>query len=105
MKEITVQELKARIDNGEQLHIIDVREDWEYENDHITPVNIPLGSLPDELPTLDDLRNKEVILCCRSGGRSGNATRFLEAQGFSNVVNLAGGMLAWKQHVDPSFNV
>lgn len=105
MKEITVQELKTRLDQGEQLHIIDVREDWEYDNDHITPTNLPLGTLPEHLESLSHLKDREIILCCRSGGRSGNATRYLESQGFTHAVNLVGGMLAWKQHIDPTFNV
>ncbi|MEM6632166.1 MAG: rhodanese-like domain-containing protein [Bacteroidota bacterium] len=104
--DITVKELKERLDKGEALNMIDVREPNEWEMQHLEGVaKISLGNLPTSLADLDELKDKEVVMICRSGGRSGRATQFLQAQGFSNVRNLAGGMLAWKQHIDASFHV
>ena len=76
--------------------VIDVREDWEYEEGHIEgAVLIPLGSLPervDDIPT-----DRPVILVCRSANRSGQAYRFLTQEGFTNVHNMVGGMIAWEE--------
>lgn len=104
--DINVQELKKRIDAGEALVMIDVREPHEWAMDHLEGVRkISLGTLPKQVADLADLKDKEVIMICRSGGRSGNATAFMKEQGFENARNLAGGMLAWKANVDPTFNV
>jgi rhodanese-related sulfurtransferase len=104
MKEISVQQLKARMDAGTAPRVIDVREGWEYENDHITGDHIPMGEIPARLNDLG-AKDEELVICCRSGGRSGNITMFLQGQGFTNVFNLSGGMLAWKANIDPDFNV
>ena len=104
--DITVQELKERLNKGEELEMIDVREPNEWQMQHLEGVKkISLGTLPNSLSDLENLKEKEIVMICRSGGRSGRATQFLQAQGFANVRNLTGGMLAWKQHVDPSFQV
>lgn len=104
--DITVQELKERIDEGQALIMIDVREPHEWAMDHLEGVKkISLGALPSQLPDLGDLKDKEVIMICRSGGRSGKATAFMQSQGFEHARNLAGGMLAWKAAIDPGFNV
>ncbi|MEO0474273.1 MAG: rhodanese-like domain-containing protein, partial [Bacteroidota bacterium] len=66
---------------------------------------ISLHELPDKVSELADLKSQEVVMICRSGGRSGRACMFLAQQGFSNVRNLEGGMLAWKAVVDPTFDV
>ncbi len=94
--DITIQELKERVDKGENLHIIDVREPHEFEEFNIGTTLIPLGTLPSKLDELAALKNEEVIVHCRSGARSANAKMFLEDNGFSNVRNLLGGMLAWQ---------
>ena len=104
MKEISVQDLKARMDAGTAPRVIDVREGWEFENDHVTETNIPMGEVPTRLDEVGQ-KDEELVICCRSGGRSGNITMFLEAQGYTNVSNLVGGMLAWKANIDPGFNV
>lgn len=96
MNDITVQELKERMDKGEQLHIIDVREPYEFEEFNIGATLIPLGTMPDNLAKLASLKNEEVIVHCRSGARSGNAKLFLMDNGFTNVRNVLGGMLAWR---------
>ncbi|MFY0642930.1 MAG: rhodanese-like domain-containing protein [Bacteroidia bacterium] len=96
MQDITVKELKERLDNNESLNIIDVREDWEYQEFNIGGKHIPLGQLQTAVYDMDDWRNQEVIVHCKSGGRSAAARDFLARQGFSNVRNLLGGMMAWQ---------
>lgn len=97
MKEITVEELKERIDNGEQLHIIDVREPDEYTEYNIGAKLMPLGLIMGmQLEEIDDLREEELIIHCRSGKRSMQACMVLEQVGFTNVVNVTGGALAWQ---------
>lgn len=94
--DITVQELKERLDNGEKLNLFDVREPNEYEADNIGATLIPLGNLPDRVDELDGLQDEEVIVHCRSGARSARAQQFLEENGFNNVRNVTGGMLAYR---------
>jgi rhodanese-related sulfurtransferase len=94
---ITVDELKSRLNSGEKLNIIDVREPYEFEESNIpTAINIPLSTVPAQIAQLEDLKNKEVIMQCRSGQRSSVAQQILLAAGFSNVKNLQGGILAWQ---------
>lgn len=100
MADITTEELKQRMDNGEQLNVIDVRELHEYEEFNINGKLIPLGELPSRLSEVEHLKNEEIIVHCRSGARSGNAKMFLEDHGFSNVRNLLGGMLDWRARFD-----
>lgn len=95
MSDITVEELKARMDSGENLHILDVREPQEYEVYNIGATLIPLGTLPDKVEELESLKDEEIIVHCRSGNRSAQAKMYLEDMGFTNVRNLHGGMLAW----------
>ncbi len=95
--DISVQELKKRIDSGEAIHLIDVREPYEYEADNLGGELIPLGDLPHRLDELDDLRDQEVIVHCRSGARSAMAQKILEEAGFSNVRNLTGGLVAYRK--------
>ena len=94
--DITAQELHQRLDNGETPHIIDVREPNEYAEDNIGGMLIPLGELPYRLDDLDGMQNDEVIVHCRSGKRSAMAQQILEENGFNNVRNLEGGMLAYR---------
>jgi rhodanese-related sulfurtransferase len=96
MADITTEELKQRMDNGEQLNVIDVREPHEYEEFNINGKLIPLGELPSRLSEVEHLKNEEIIVHCRSGARSNNAKMFLEDHGFTNVRNLLGGMLDWQ---------
>ncbi|MEI6880559.1 MAG: rhodanese-like domain-containing protein [Bacteroidota bacterium] len=97
MEDITIEELKQRMDAGEKLNVFDVRELHEYEEYNIGATLIPLGTLPSKLDELAEFKNQEIILHCRSGARSGNAKMFLLDSGFTNVRNLLGGMLAWKE--------
>ncbi|MDX5437847.1 MAG: rhodanese-like domain-containing protein [Pontibacter sp.] len=94
--DITAEELKERLNKGETPVIIDVREDWEYQEACIPGAkNIPLGTLPQRLEDLEEMKDQEVIVQCRSGARSASAKAFLQQQGFSNVRNLLGGIMAY----------
>lgn len=96
MSDITTEELKQRLDNGEQLTIIDVREPHEYEEFNIGATLIPLGELPSKMADLAPYKNTELIVHCRSGARSNSAKMYLEDAGFTNVRNLLGGMMDWQ---------
>ncbi len=96
MQTISVTELKHLIDKGEQPVIIDVRELYEYEDYNINGRLISLGNLQASLPDLEEIMDQEIVIHCHSGARSAAATDFLTKQGFANVKNLTGGMLAWK---------
>lgn len=93
--DITVSELSQRIKAGEKLNIIDVREPWEFEEVNINGQLIPLGELQGKIDDLDHLRDEEIIVHCKSGGRSAAAVDYMSKQGFTNVRNLVGGILAW----------
>lgn len=98
MNHITVEELKQRIDNGEQLHIIDVREPAEYTEYNIGAKLIPLGLIMGmQFDEIEELKEEEVIIHCRSGMRSQQAAAVLEQAGFTNVVNVTGGAMAWQE--------
>lgn len=98
MKTITAEELKARIDAGEKLNIVDVREPNEHEEFNIGGTLYPLGRiLSMDVDELESLKDQEVIFYCRSGNRSGQACMFAETMGFTNVINLTGGMLNWRE--------
>ncbi len=94
--DISVIELKKRLDAGEKINLIDVREQHEYDEFNLGGDLIPLGTLPGKLEDLEDLKNEEVIVHCRSGARSGTAKMFLTQSGFTNVRNLIGGVLDWQ---------
>jgi len=97
--EMQVEELKRRLDAGEDLFVLDVREPHEYQICHINGHLIPLGDLPKRVNELDSSR--EIVAHCRSGVRSAKAVAFLQQAGFKKVHNLAGGILAWADRVDP----
>jgi rhodanese-related sulfurtransferase len=98
MKNITVEELKSRMDAGEHLNIIDVREPSEYAEFNIGAKLIPLGKIVNmQLDELEDLKNEELIIHCKAGSRSAQACMVLEQAGFTNVTNVTGGMMAWQQ--------
>lgn len=94
MKTITVKEVEQKLASGEQLNIIDVREVDEVKEGKIpSAIHIPLGLIEFRMHELD--KNKEYVMVCRSGNRSGLAARFLESQGFT-VINMLGGMMNWE---------
>ncbi|NVK48795.1 MAG: rhodanese-like domain-containing protein [Cyclobacteriaceae bacterium] len=97
MEDINVKELKERLDKGDKFVFLDVREEWEYEDDNLGAVNIPLGELPHRLDELEDKKDQEIIIHCRSGARSGNAKKFLESKGYEKVRNVLGGILAYRE--------
>ena len=97
--DITVEQLKEKLDKGEQLYILDVREQSEYQTANIGGKLIPLGELPRRYSELD--AEKEIIFHCHHGGRSRRAVEFLHQKGFKNVKNLAGGIDEWSVKVDP----
>ncbi len=97
MTEITVEQLKARMDAGEELHLIDVREPFEYAEFNYGAQLLPLGQIQANLiESIEDLKNEEIIINCRSGKRSATACLILEQYGFTNTVNVVGGVLAWQ---------
>ncbi len=98
--EITPRELKSRLDRGEDLYILDVREPHEYQICNLRGHLIPLGELPRRVHELDSSR--EIVAHCRSGKRSAEAVDFLKKAGFRKIWNLKGGILAWSEEVDPS---
>src|SRR5438270_1533281 len=96
--EMQVEELKRRLDAGDDLYVLDVREPHEYQICNIGGHLIPLGDLPKRVNELDSSR--EIVAHCRSGVRSAKAVGFLQQAGFKKVHNLAGGILAWAERVD-----
>lgn len=97
MEDISVKELKSRLDKSEKFVFIDVREEWEHEEDNLGAQNIPLGELPHRLNELEKYKDEEIVVHCRSGARSGNAKKFLEGKGFTKVRNVLGGILAYRE--------
>lgn len=100
MSEITVKELKERLDKKEDIVLIDVREPYEHEEYNIGGRLIPLGELSGKLYELEEFKNNEVVVYCRSGNRSGMAQHLMQNFGFENVHNLVGGMEEWKNEFD-----
>jgi rhodanese-related sulfurtransferase len=94
--DITIEELKERMDKGEKLNLIDVREEYEFDEFNIGATLIPLGELPDRLEEIEAWKDQEILIHCRSGARSGRAKDYLISEGYSNVRNVLGGMLAWQ---------
>jgi rhodanese-related sulfurtransferase len=98
MTNISVDEVKERLDAGEKLNLVDVRQPEETAEFNIGGIAIPLGNIQGmQTEQIDDLRDEEVIFYCRSGNRSGQAALILEQLGFSNAKNLTGGMLKWRE--------
>ena len=101
--EISVERLKAMVDAGEAPRVLDVREAHELEISSLPfAFHIPMGEVPARLGELDP--EAPLVVMCRSGGRSMQVARFLEARGFRSVSNLAGGILAWGERIDPSLS-
>ena len=95
--DITVQELKQKLDNKEEFIFIDVREAHEYEEFNLGAELIPLGDIMTAIEKYQDQKEAEIVLHCRSGQRSGMAQQFMQQYGYANVRNLLGGVLAWKE--------
>ncbi|MCW3070200.1 MAG: molybdenum cofactor biosynthesis protein MoeB [Bacteroidetes bacterium] len=100
MKEVTVSELKKMKDEKADFQLIDVRETHELEISEIGGEHIPMGDVMDNLGKIS--KDKQVVIHCRSGARSGAICQALETQGYNNVYNLKGGIIAWANEIDPS---
>jgi len=98
--EITPQEVKQRLDRGEKLLVVDVREPWEYAHCHIeNALHIPMGSIPANLQSLDT--DEDVICYCHHGMRSLDVANWLRSQGIVSAKSMAGGIERWSAEVDP----
>jgi sulfur-carrier protein adenylyltransferase/sulfurtransferase len=98
--QMSVQELKQRIDAGDNLFVLDVREPYEYQIANIGATLIPMNEVPKRIAEID--RNREIVVHCHLGGRSQRVAEFLKQNGYQNVSNLAGGIQAWSELIDPS---
>ncbi|HQT92514.1 MAG: hypothetical protein B7X11_01745 [Acidobacteria bacterium 37-65-4] len=98
-KEISVAELKERLDKGEDVFILDVREEGEFKLCNLGGYLLPLRDLPNRMKELDP--NKEIVVMCHSGARSARAVQFLRQAGFNGAKNLSGGIDRWAREIDP----
>ena len=104
--DITVTQLKQRLDTGEPLVLIDVREPFEWDIANLGEYGarmIPLGEVLERAGEIE--RNEDVVIYCRSGSRSAGAVRQLRARGFERVFNLRGGLIAWATEIDPAMEI
>lgn len=98
MRNITVEELKQKMDSGEAFRLIDCREPHEYEEANLGGLLIPLGKIQTmQIDEIEDWKNDEVIVYCRSGNRSMMACLMLDQMGFTNTCNVAGGIIDWQK--------
>ena len=103
-KEIDVNSLKEKLSNNDDLILLDVRTDSEYYLSRIEgSIHIPMQLIPKRINELD--KNKEIIVQCKSGKRSAKVCEYLLQNDFKNIKNLAGGILDWAKHIDPSIEV
>ncbi len=101
--EITAKALKARLDAGEKILLLDVRQPWEHEAARIAPsLLIPMNELPQRHGEIKLEDGQQLVTYCHAGVRSMRSAQFLEQSGFANVLSLAGGIAAWSAEVDPS---
>jgi rhodanese-related sulfurtransferase len=97
MADIGVEELQDRLAKGDQIRLLDVREELEFHTFNIGGVNIPLGKLPTSLEDLEWERDEQIVVICQRGIRSETGCRILNMAGFTNTRNLEGGLLAWRK--------
>jgi rhodanese-related sulfurtransferase len=98
MQNISAEQVKERLDNGETLNLVDVRQPEEYAEFNIGGILIPLEKIQSMMiDDLEELKDEEIILYCRRGNRSGQAALILDMLGFTNTKNLVGGMLYWQE--------
>lgn len=100
MEDITVETLKELLDGEQAITLIDVREDYEYDEDNLGGILIPLGELQDRMDEIEAHKDQDIYVHCRSGKRSDTAKRFLVSQGFTKVHNVLGGILAFRDMED-----
>ncbi|MFV1981780.1 MAG: rhodanese-like domain-containing protein, partial [Rhodothermia bacterium] len=99
--EITVKELNERLQSGQDVFLLDVREPFEREIVNIGGVLIPMRTLPDRLDELDLPKDQDIVVYCRSGARSGRVVHWLRSIGYDSALNLKGGVMAWREEIDP----
>ena len=99
LSEISVHHLKTRLEEGDEVFLLDVREPYEYKIAHLDGHLMPLGQLQDKFSELD--RSREIVVYCHHGNRSAFAVQFLKNQGFEKVLNLVGGIDQWSREIDP----
>lgn len=100
MQSITVEALKEKLDAGDKINLVDVREPHEHADFNIGGVLVPLGQVQTmQIDAIEDLKDEEVYVYCRSGNRSGQACLILQTMGFSNLINVTGGMMAWQDRI------
>jgi rhodanese-related sulfurtransferase len=100
MQTVTVEELNAKLAEGENIHLVDVREQHERADFNIGGLHLPFGNIQTmQIEELEDWKNEPIYVYCRSGNRSGQACLILETAGFSNLINVTGGMLAWQERI------
>jgi len=100
MQTISVEALNEKLVAGESINLVDVREPHEHTDFNIGGILLPLGQVQTmQIDDIEDLGDKEVFIYCRSGNRSGQACMILEQMGFTNLVNVSGGMLAWQDRI------
>ncbi|HUR11543.1 MAG TPA: rhodanese-like domain-containing protein [Flavitalea sp.] len=98
MEQITIDEVRQRLNKKQPIELVDVREPDEVKEFNIGGLHVPLGKIQSmQVDDLIDMKDEEVVLYCRSGNRSTQACLILETMGFKNVKNLQGGMLAWRE--------
>lgn len=104
MKDITVNDLKSWIEEGKQFTLIDVRENLEYQTGNINGIHIPMGEVLQRISEIP--KEGDVVIHCKSGGRSGSVCQYLETElGYQNLYNLQGGLMAWKNNINPAIDV
>ena len=100
MQTITVEQLKSKIDAGKKFNLVDVREPHEHAEFNIGGLLHPLGKIQSmQIDELEEMKDQPVYVYCRSGNRSGQACLILETAGFTNTINVVGGMLAWQEKI------
>jgi rhodanese-related sulfurtransferase len=95
--DISVETLHQKLQQGDSFIFLDVRQPWEYEEFNLGAQLIPVNDLISQPEVLEEHKQEEIVIHCLSGGRSKMAAQFLEMQGFTRVINVAGGIQAWIQ--------
>ncbi|MFN8431032.1 MAG: rhodanese-like domain-containing protein [Spirosomataceae bacterium] len=95
--DITVEQLREMLESGENINLLDVRNPSEYADDNLGGILIPLGELPDNLEEIEHLKGEHIYIHCRSGARSAQAKEILISEGYTNVHNVLGGIVAYRE--------